>query len=218
MSEAAITHNELQRSAPSHRTSPLAFIVAGWFVLVLSLSANEVFVTERSRVPIALLVASTAPVIVFLGSYWLSQAVRKAVLAVNLDPIISVQAWRVGGFSFIVLYSYGILPGFFAWPAGLGDMAIGATAPLMVALLRKRRFAGSKAFVTWNILGILDLVAAVGLGALGSQVVENAGGVVSTTPMAYLPLVLVPALFVPAFVILHLVALLKARMTSLDQT
>ena len=32
---------------------------------------------------------------------------------------------------FVVLYGFGILPGVFALPAGLGDMAIGATAPFI---------------------------------------------------------------------------------------
>ena len=40
------------------------------------------------------------------------------------------------------MYTYGVLPGIFAWPAGLGDMAIGATAPLVLSgLLRRPDFA-----------------------------------------------------------------------------
>ncbi len=52
---------------------------------------------------------------------------------------------------FLTLYSYGVLPGIFAWPAGLGDMAIGVTAPLVLsALLRRPGFAAGKSFVAWN--------------------------------------------------------------------
>jgi len=41
----------------------------------------------------------------------------------DLRFITATQAWRFGGFAFLVLDTYRVLP---AWPAGLGDMAIGA--------------------------------------------------------------------------------------------
>ena len=213
MSNAALRCNELQSSGSLRIPFPLALIVLAWLGLVLYLGANEVFVTEPVRPPLALLFAVATPVGVFLGAYWLFDSVREFTHAANLSVITAVQAWRVGGYSFLVMYSYGLLPGFFAWPAGLGDMAIGSTAPLLVAMLRKPKFVGSKSFVTWNVLGILDLVAAVTLGAIASRLIENAGGVVPTTAMAYLPLVLIPTFFVPVFVILHLAALLKSHTT-----
>jgi hypothetical protein len=125
----------------------------------------------------------------------------------------AIQAWRIGGFSFLALYSYGILPGYFAWPAGVGDMAIGVTAPwIIAALMRERSFAASKSFVAWNIFGISDLVVAVSMGAFGPLFfVDDAGGAGATRAMAHLPLVLVPAFFVPLFIILHLAALAQAR-------
>ena len=151
MTHTALTHSELQSSGSLQVRYSLALMALAWLGLVLYLGANEVFVTEPAR-PLALLLASAAPVFVFLGAFWLSDAVRKTTLGVNLSVITAVQAWRVGGYAFIVMYSYGVLPGFFAWPAGLGDMAIGATAPLVVAMLRKPKFAGQRAFTVWNVL------------------------------------------------------------------
>jgi hypothetical protein len=105
-----------------------------------------------------------------------------------------------------------VLPGYFAWPAGLGDVAISIAAPLLVvALIRRPGFAASKTFVAWNVLGVLDLVVAVGTGAFGSLLFGDVAGAVTTAPMARLPLVLIPAYFVPAFIILHLTALFQAR-------
>ena len=105
-----------------------------------------------------------------------------------------------------------MLPGAFAWPAGLGDIAIGVTAPWVArALVRRPGFAISRVFVVWNLLGILDLVVAVSVGGLSSALASGAPGEVTTGPMAQLPLVLIPAYLVPLFVILHLAALFQAR-------
>jgi hypothetical protein len=111
---------------------------------------------------------------------------------------------------FLALYKHGLLPGAFAWPAGLGDIAIGVTAPwVALALVRRPGFATSRVFIAWNLFGILDLVLAVGTGGLHSALAS--AGEVTTGPMAELPLVLIPAYLVPLFIMLHLAALLQAR-------
>jgi hypothetical protein len=94
-------------------------------------------------------------------------------------------------------------------------MAIGVTAPLMLAgLLRQRDFAASKRFVIWNLSGILDLTVAVSIGALVPLIAPNLYGAVTTTPMTQLPLVLIPTYLVPTFLMLHVTALLQARRLS----
>lgn len=95
---------------------------------------------------------------------------------------------------------------------GLGDMAIGVTAPLVLsALLRRPGFAAGKSFVAWNVSGILDLTVAVSIGALVPLLAPNFYGSVSKAPMTQLPLVLVPTYLVPTFLILHLTALFQGR-------
>jgi hypothetical protein len=184
-----------------------------WFVLVVFLGAGEVFVAPAENPPVALLIAVTAPVIVFLAASWLSQPFREFVLAADLRFMTAIQAWKIGGFSFLALYTYGILPGYFAWPAGLGDVAIGVSSPwIVVALMRQPSFAASNSFVAWNVFGILDLVIAVGMGAFGSLfLADDVVGPSATAAMSHLPLVLVPAFFVPIFIILHALTLSQAR-------
>jgi len=190
----------------------VAVFSAAWLALVFWVGAEETFVAPRGTPPLALLIAGASPIILFLTAFWLSHSVREFVLAADLRLTTGVQAWRFAGFGFLALYTNGLLPGFFAWPAGLGDIAISITAPLMVlALIRRPGFAASKTFVAWNVLGILDLVVAVGAGALGSFLFKDVVGAITTAPMARLPLVLIPAYFVPAFIILHLTALFQAR-------
>jgi hypothetical protein len=80
-----------------------------------------------------------------------------------------------------------------------------------MALFRRSGFASSRLFVVWNLLGILDLVVAVGMGALSSGFLPGLGGNVTTAAMAQLPLVLIPAYRVPLFVMLHVAVLIQAR-------
>jgi hypothetical protein len=186
-------------------------LVAAWFVVVLVLGLNNFFVAPQGTAPIALLIASTTPVVAFLLLVSLSSSIQEFALAANLKFATAVQAWRIGGYVFLILYSYGYLPGYFAWPAGVGDIFIGVTAPYILSRLASPGFVRSKSFVIWNVLGILDLVVAVGMGRFGSLLIGNPDGPIPTTIMSQMPLVLVPTFFVPLFIMLHLVALLHAR-------
>jgi hypothetical protein len=91
-------------------------------------------------------------------------------------------------------------------------MAVGFAAPWMVlALVRRPDFAASAAFIRWNVLGIVDLSVAIGLGTLGATLSTGAPGEISTAPMATLPLLLIPAFLVPFFLMLHTTALMQSR-------
>ena len=183
-----------------------------WFLLIFVLGARGVFVAPHGAPPLALLIGLLAPLSLFLVGYRTIRPVREFILSADLRLIVGMQAWRWAGLGFLTLYTYGVLPGIFAWPAGLGDMAIGVTAPLVLArLLRRPNFAASKSFVAWNLSGILDLTVAVSIGALVPLLAPNLYGAVSTAPMAQLPLMLIPTYLVPTFLMLHLTALFQAR-------
>lgn len=190
----------------------IATVLGVWLVLVLVLGANGVFARPPGAPPLPIFVGVVAPLVVFLAAWWLSRAFRDFILTFDLRLATGIQAWRFAGFAFLALYAHRVLPGLFAWPAGLGDMAIGITAPwVILALIRRPGFAASRPFVIWNLLGILDLIVAVGTGALSSGLAVGIAGDVTTEPMARLPLVLVPAYLVPLFIMLHLVALFQAQ-------
>ena len=162
--------------------------------------------------PLPILAGVLTPLIVFLVAYWTAGSFRDFVLSGDLTVMAGIQAWRFGGLGFIALYAYGVLPGLFAWPAGLGDMAIGVTAPLVIlALRRDPAFAAGSLFRVWNLLGILDLVVAVSLGALSSVLGFAPSGAITAFPMSLMPLVLVPTFLVPLFVMLHIASLLQAK-------
>jgi len=183
-----------------------------WLALVFLLGANGSFVRPPEVPPFPILLGATVPLVVFVAAYLGSAAFRALILAADLRLLTAIQAWRAGGLGFLALYAHGVLPGLFAWPAGLGDIAIGVTAPWMaLTLIRRPTFVASRRLVVWNLLGILDLVVAVSTGALSSGFVAGLVGKVTTAPMAQLPLVLIPAYLVPLFIMLHLIALFQAR-------
>jgi hypothetical protein len=190
----------------------VAVVLAVWLGVVVLFGAGGAFVSTPGAPPYPIAVGVTAPLVVFLVALWLSAAFRRLVTGGDDLLVTAIQGWRWAGLSFVGLYAYGVLPGLFAWPAGLGDMAIGLTAPwIALAVARRPSFAASRRFVIWNLLGILDLVVAVGVAALVQTQATGAVGEVTVAPMAQLPLLLVPAYLVPLFTMLHLSALLQAR-------
>jgi hypothetical protein len=183
-----------------------------WLVLVFILGANDAFVRSPGALPVPILLGLLMPILVFGVAFWTVSPFRDLVLSLDLPAMAGIQAWRFGGLGFIALYSYGVLPGLFAWPAGLGDMAIGLTAPLIILALRRQpAFAAGKLFQVWNLLGILDLLVAVGLGAISAMLGIGISPEIKTFPMGAFPLVVVPTFLVPLFLMLHLASLLQAR-------
>jgi hypothetical protein len=107
-----------------------------------------------------------------------------------------MNGWRFIGLGFLMAYQEGLLPSGFAWPAGLGDIAMAVTAPWFAArIATDDRFRFSKAFLVWNLLGIADFVDAVFLGTLYLR--PGFASPVNTGLMQRLPFALIPCFFVP---------------------
>ena len=200
--------------APARRSAVgtiVTFVLAAWLLLVVTLAARHTFDAQTGTPPLALLFSFAGPLLSFFAAYRLSDAFRSFVLALDVRVMVAMHAWRFAGFGFIALYAHSILPGYFAWPAGLGDMAIALAAPQMIAaLVRDPEFASSRKFVAWNLLGILDLFVAVSIGAVASIFLAGYS-IVTPAPMADLPLALIPTFLVPLFLMMHFSMLLQAR-------
>jgi hypothetical protein len=213
MTEMVLPHPaETQPSGRGGIRRAVPIVLAVWFLLVLSLGFAGAFVAAPGTPPIGIAIGVAAPLVLFFASLRLSQSFRAFVLSLDLRLIAGIQAWRWAGLGFLDLYAYKVLPAVFALPAGLGDMAIGVTAPwIILALVRQPGFAASRTFIRWNVLGILDLLIAVSIGAASAFFTTGAPGEISTAPMATLPLLLIPAFLVPLFLMLHSAALMQSR-------
>jgi hypothetical protein len=186
-----------------------------WLLLVVSLGAAGTFVAVPGSPPVAIAAGVAVPLLLFAALLWLSSSFREFVQTLDLRLVAAMQAWRWAGLGFLALYAHNVLPAVFALPAGLGDMAVGAVAPWMVlSLARQPGFAASRAFVRWNLFGVLDLVVAITIATVSSMLASGTSGGISVAPMALLPLLVIPAFLVPLFLMLHAAALLQSRQLS----
>ena len=112
--------------------------------------------------------------------------------------LTAVQVFRIVGALFLVEYQRGNLPVAFAIPAGVGDVLVGITAPVVALSLRRTGALGWALALTWNALGLVDLVYGVSLGLL-----------VGATYVQTSYLVIIPVVFVPLAVILHLITIVQ---------
>lgn len=209
--------NIVAHSSAPHRNVRLLVeaALALWLALVLLLGAAGAFVRPANTPPLPILLGVVVPILVFFIAYFSSNAFKAFVLTSDLRLGAAIQGWRFAGLGFLALYTHGVLPRQFAIPAGVGDVAIGLTAPwIVMTLIRRPSFAASRTFAVWQILGILDLVVAISTGAMNSWFPSGTEPSVTTAPMARLPLVLIPAYLVPLFVMLHATALLQVRAAS----
>jgi hypothetical protein len=190
----------------------VAFAMAVWLLLVLSLGAAGAFAGPPGTPPLPIAIAVSAPLALFFAWLRLSRTIREFVLSLDLRFIVAMQGWRWAGLGFLDLYAYKVLPAVFALPAGLGDMAIGVTAPwIILGLVRQPGFAARGAFIRWNVLGILDLLVAISIGTVSMLFATGSPGEISTAAMATLPLLLIPGFLVPFFLMLHTTALMQSR-------
>jgi len=196
----------------------LTAITVVWFGAVLLAFFAGGFVNQPGQPPIHFLISVGAPIAAFLAAYAAIPRLRAAVRAADLALLSAVQGWRVAGFVFVAFLAFDKLPGLFAWPAGLGDVAVGLAAPFVaLAVLRRPDTATEPRFVLFHWLGILDLAVAVSAGVLSSGLVPGLVGEITTEPLTRMPLVLIPGFLVPMFVILHLTAILKVRQLMREQ-
>jgi hypothetical protein len=192
--------------------SVVSVALALWLGIVFLLGGQGGFVGSAGSPPLPIFLGFAIPLAVFFAAYFGWGAFRTFVLGADLRLVAAMQGWRWAGLGFLSLYAHGVLPGLFAFPAGLGDMAIGVTAPwIVLGLIRDSSFMTSRRFVIWNIMGIIDLVVALSMGAICSGFIPAITANATTRPMAELPLVLIPAYLVPFFIMLHITALSQAR-------
>src|SRR6266581_8860079 len=139
-----------------------------WFVLVVILAATRALYYEHGLGTPGLGLAVALPIAILCITVARIKSLREGFHQVSLSLLVGVHTVRLLGITFIVLYAAGRLPAPFAPVAGWGDIFVGATA-FPVAWLAYRQITNVRAIVwIWNIIGLADLIAAVGLGVISS--------------------------------------------------
>jgi hypothetical protein len=190
-------------------------ILAGWLLAAFILGSQGFFrASPSTRVPS--LILAFIPLVAGYGLLLVSPTFRTIVAATPPPWIIGVQIYRTLGALFLILYAGQRLPGAFALPAGVGDVLVGSTAPIVAYLFVARHPWARPAAVLWNIIGIADLVLALTLGFLSAPtplqlLARDAPNVLITA----FPLVLIPTFAVPLSLLLHLFSLYGLRNPTL---
>jgi len=179
---------------------PLLLGAVGWFSAICWLAERGTFISQN-KPPVAVGLAFTTPILLFLVTQRIWPGWRAHVTSVSPVLLISMNGWRFIGLGFLMANIEGLLPGGFAWPAGLGDITMALTAPWVAARVAEAdRFRFTTVFLLWNLFGIADFLDAVLLGTL-----------YNTGLMQRLPLVLIPCFFVPLLFIVHITLLEQRR-------
>ncbi|MDQ6866344.1 MAG: hypothetical protein M3044_21265 [Thermoproteota archaeon] len=137
-----------------------------------------------------------------------------------ISVLMSVHTVRVIGISFVIGVSLGILSPIFGYTAGIGDILIRVTALPMAYFFRRGHRLAANVSIVWNILGSIDLVAAIFLGITTSNprlsaVVYHTSNTHPT--MTTMPWVLIPAIGVPILLTIHIITLWMLRGTNIKR-
>lgn len=194
-----------------------AFVFAGaWFSLIVGIATLGGFATGAIGAVPAPPLAFLALISFGLVSWFAWPAFRRALLSVPLAGLVGMNASRVAGVFFLILYERGRLASPFAISAGWGDIITGLVAiPLAIWIDRMPRWLPA----AWTAFGAADLIVAIGLGALSApgtpfQVFRDAPG---TAAMGALPWVSIPVLLVPMYLMALLAIAVRLRGAELEE-
>lgn len=182
----------------------VALTLAAWFILSTILAGLGVYRSSADEVVPAIAVALAVSLVATGMAMALLARLTTGLADAQLQSrLVAIQVWRIVGFAFLAVLALGGLPPLFALPAGVGDVIVGATAPLVAQNLHRQRLA-----VAWHLIGIADLVVAITLGVTTSQGRAQLFEVTPTSDaLLAFPLAIIPTFLVPISLALHLVGL-----------
>ena len=192
----------------------IAVGLAAWFVLVVILATARILYYQSAIGPpgVGVGLAVLLPVVILCLIVMRSERLRRMLDSVPLSLLIGVNALRVLGVLFVLLYASGRLPAPFAPAAGWGDIIAGVVAVPLAWLVWRRERDVRGWVLAWNIFGIADLVNAIGLGVISSPgPLQVFGGEPGAAMMATLPWLLIPAFLVPLLACTHLAVFYRLR-------
>ena len=186
-----------------------AAVLSGWFVLAVALALAGVYSGATSRIP-TIQFGIAIPILIGCLLIWRWPSVSRLIDAVPRQWVIAIQFYRVEGVTFLVLYAAHLLPGVFALPAGLGDVAVGLLAAAIGIGATGGRQLNPRTVLRWNLLGIADLIVALTTGFLTAPSAFQMFAFDHPNELISLfPLVLIPTFLVPLAILLHIISLIQ---------
>ncbi len=186
-----------------------AALLGSWFAFALALAILGVYSAATSRIP-TIQFGIAAPILIGCLMIWRWPAVSRLIDAVPQQWVIAIQFYRLEGVTFLVLFAHHLLPGLFALPAGVGDVTVGLLAAAIAIGATGGRQLNPRTVLRWNLLGIADLVVAVGTGFVTAPSAFQMFAFDRPNELILMfPLVLIPTFLVPLAILLHIISLIQ---------
>jgi hypothetical protein len=211
---AALRRAEWRPSERRVTVRAAAAVLVGWFAVAVVLASFGVYRGSAARLP-TIQFGIVIPILIGCLALWRSTALSRLIDATPRHWIIGVQAYRVEGVIFLILYATGLLPGVFALPAGAGDVATGLLGLGIAINAAHRRQLRPRSVLLWNLFGIADLIVALTTGFLTSpSPLQRFAFDRPNQLISMFPLVLIPTFLVPLAIVLHIISLIQLGRAS----
>jgi hypothetical protein len=173
------------------------------YLIFYSLLSFTGFLKVNSLPPRIFLV-STIPLILFYVFVISRTATYKVILKhISLQALVRLHIFRLVGVFFLITYSYGALPRYFAVTGGLGDMFAAITAIFVAYCIDKKKPFALKLTFVWNIVALLDIINVAASAVIATRLSLTTGSQ-SVTEIASFPFVWIPALAPATILFLHI--------------
>ena len=137
--------------------SVAALILLGWLAIAITLGTYHVTSGDRPTIQFAILL----PIGIGALMIWGCEPAKRVLHAVPQQWLVGVQVFRALGAIFLILSATGTLPRLFALPAGVGDIFVGLSAPVVGLAYARAPQKAAGLVAAWNVLGLLDLADAL---------------------------------------------------------
>jgi hypothetical protein len=205
----ALERSNWSNSDRTRAVQATASVLAGWFAFAVALAILGVYNAATSQVP-TIQFGIAVPILIGCLMIWRWPAVSRLIDAVPRQWVIAIQFYRVEGATFLVLFGANLLPGLFALPAGVGDVAVGILAAVIAFGATGGRQLNPGTVLRWNLLGIADLVVALSTGFLTAPSAFQMFAFDRPNELiSMFPLVLIPTFLVPLAILLHIISLIQ---------
>lgn len=191
-------------------SSTTTFVLLSWFSIVFILGKTGFFAINPLIAPN--IIFGFLILFHFLRKIYHSKTIQNIADAIPVHWIIGIQTYRIVGIGFLFLWARQLLPAEFAFPAGIGDIIVGISAPVVALFYYLKKTYATKLAIAWNIVGIADLVIAISVGILGyPRPLQVLPVTPSTDLMSLFPLVIITLFAVPLAMLLHFFSLRVLR-------
>jgi len=193
----------LKKAGAKNSTVIISFAIMGlWLYSVYNLITSEFF--SSTAIPqLTFTIGVFLPVAIILVLKTLSQDLKKTISNMSTSDFLNLQQYRV---AFGVLFFFtGVLPTWFQYLGGLGDIAAGIGAITILRMFKNKKIDEFNAIIKGNIIGILDFVVVLNIGAIVVLAKESPDVVFN----------MIPLYVVPIFIAIHIFSL--SRLKSLKK-